>query len=972
MADPKLLEFTVLTFTPKQLEIKVKNISNKSLEEALTIDLYLEKSLVDTRIGQASEDAAAKEQGVESLVNIVTGPSGWSVWARAEASASSVIILLANDTDQTTCQPLDAPIKLAAGAEFTIRVPLNPQANRANVNLVYRYQHGTQDPDTEGKGQLELKSAEAEKWTPEVTLTTDAKNPTMIAPQTRVKIFWKIKDGVSATLRGPLAGGNNELDLNTNPNKPYPISEGSLEIRVVSSMIYVLQAEVKGPTGENMQVVRMLLLDTSNHKHSDVRCSPAKVLPFGLVEAYWAAWGVEQVEIFAAQTTRVVTLTQQTLGHYYEGSGVMRFNARKLPLGGTEEKVTLLAPPADKQSDSVLVVSWEQMTKPSINGKPLGLAVIAPKIALLTFNGLWIAEVGKFDPNPALKKLAFTLKTDVNTPTEWIALAAVDNRFVTLRRTDPSPDLEVAPYTLDGKPDTIPPLNLPEELRNLVSHPRAVFDLVGFGGRAYIVVEAPSPAGPARRAYSVRFDSSTKKAEFRSERLLECLPGYRLVTFNDALYALNRASGQMFRFGLTAGGMLDGPNKAASAVKKTAIPGQEESMIKEGLIVPVGKVLAVLSPGSVPSVESLQGFVLQNVLAYVMKEPPVDDPEKIPQDLFYNPQKNYWGRCGHDLDVKEGAVAAFRGGDSPRLWVIKPDGETSTLAVGSESLFAHDYVRNFPTKPLPPYLNKTREFKIKTLRMPIIALTGTYRKAGIPDFVGLAELLSPLPQGSVEFPVELRYSQAEPAPITVKMLVKRDTQSRRPDTDYMLELTFSGPDLSSATSVFRRLAIDSEGRLFNDEVFGSRTEHSTADPIQVPRPARFDDQIGFVIVNTSRFTLKLDGELSHVFIPAGNSQRIALKHTFADFSIGFDPKQEPSKSELRVNLNFALPPDIEALPGNQRQTKLIRLNTDKATKFDVKLVKTLKPGDAALNVGGKSITSMENAWVYVCHLDHKP
>ena len=46
-------------------------------------------------------------------------------------------------------------------------------------------------------------------------------------------------------------------------------------------------------------------------------------------------------------------------------------------------------------------------------------------------------------------------------------------------------------------------------------------------------------------------------------------------------------------------------------------------------------------------------------------------------------------------------------------------------------------------------------------------------------------------------------------------------------------------------------------KLSNDEVFGSRMQHSTAGIIDVPRPARFDEHLRFVVVNASeKFRLK--------------------------------------------------------------------------------------------------------------------
>ncbi len=142
-------------------------------------------------------------------------------------------------------------------------------------------------------------------------------------------IFWEINDGVSATLRGPLPGGNRELPLSTVTGEPFQLSKDSITVRVVGPVTYVLQAEVKQPNNPaNFQVVKMLSFDTPNHNYLYVDARPDKVLPYGLVEIDWAAWGVKDVTIeVGTHTTRKIPLTQQTLGRFYEGTGVMRFSA---------------------------------------------------------------------------------------------------------------------------------------------------------------------------------------------------------------------------------------------------------------------------------------------------------------------------------------------------------------------------------------------------------------------------------------------------------------------------------------------------------------------------------------------------------------------------------------------------------------------------------------------------------------------
>jgi hypothetical protein len=981
MADPQLLELTVASFTADQLAIKVRNISDMSLDKTLAIELCPPAYLVDDKINEAAKEAAVSIEppGSQSLAGVVTGAEGWSVWARREATDTSVIIVLLNALNQDDGSALPAPIKFPAGAEFTIRIPLDPTANRDNVECTYSYLHGTDEKkDKRYDGKLNLKSGTSE-WTPDVSLTTNHASPTAIAAESMVKIFWKIKDGVSATLRGPLPGGNSELQLSPEPNADFKISEGSIEVLVVASLSYALIAEVKRPGHPNVQVVRMLSLDTANSKFSYVNVRPDKVLPHGLVEIDWAAWGVKQVEIdVGSHTTRVIKLTQQTLGRFYEGSGVMRLSASKpKSLGASEEAVNLLAPPLKKQSSSISVITWEHMDKPDLTGQPLGLAVVGDKLGALTTDGLSIAFVGEVDPDPQLKKLIFR-KASKETPKQWLALTGVDQRFVVLRRTNQD-DLEVAPYKKDGSVDEIAVITLPD-LRSIVSSHGVVFDLLAFGGKAYVVVEASVfGAGIVRRVFSISFNSNTKRAEYRSEPLLERLAGFKLVSFDDGLYALHRASGRMFRFDLTNTGALGEPMQAAGAVRKSLGP-QEQSMIKQGLIVPVGRVLTVLSPNSVPSLAELEPFGFHNILGYLGQQTSNQAPNTIKQDLVYNPQKNYWARCGHDLDVKPGAVAVFRGVGSPRLWVIQPDGETYTLAVGSESLFAHDYWLDFPTKPLPPYINKKRQFKIKSVGMGCLPVSETYRKASLLDFSStrLAELVSPLlTRQSMEFDVEFRYNEADQAPVTVRYL-KHKLMNERKDHDYIVEVTFAGSDLSTINSVFRRIAIDSQGRLLNDEVFESQAQHPADRPIEVTMPKQIDPRLGgfrLVIANSAKFDLKQNGlEFAPGYFNAGKGIGIGVDYKTPDASFIFDPRSEPNGGEIRINFNFAMPPGIEVSSGNTPQTKRVRLDPDKSKLLHVKFVGLLGPNDPPLKLDGISqpIPPMTDRVVYVCQIGDKP
>ena len=159
----------------------------------------------------------------------------------------------------------------------------------------------------------------------------------------------------------------------------------------------------------------------------------------------------------------------------------------------------------------------------------------------------------------------------------------------------------------------------------------------------------------------------------------------------------------------------------------------------------------------------------------------------------------------------------------------------------------------------------------------------------------------------------------------------------------------------------------------NDEVIGSSTQHSTAGIIEVPRPARFDEHLRFVIVNASKqFRLKPNPMLMGGPTYILDEAFFPLNHDVPDFVLRFDGKIE-TQGLINVNLNFALPHGIETSDSKQRQTKLIRLSTDQAQKMQIMLVKTLMPGDAPLKLQGalQPIEPMPDRPVFVCQLDYK-
>jgi hypothetical protein len=916
----KLLELTAVTYTAKELVIKVKNISGAALEKRLVIEISPPAYLVDDKINAAATAAVTnkKPRGAKSLAGIVTGPQGWSVWVRREISDSTLFIGLFNDMDQNA-NNLPAPVKFAAGSEFTVTIPLDPTANHGHVDLLYSYQQGDDD-SVYDKIQLKL---EQTTWTPKVDLFTKHTNPTMVDPGSLVQVLWKIEDGVSAILRGPLPGGNPEIKLDTKDDAEFKLAGGSVDVRVMSATTYVLEAEVKRPGHANVQVVKMLSFDTRNHKYLYISLYPKDVLPHGLLEINWAAWGVSEITLNVSSgnvrhTTRTIQLTQQTKGRSFEGTGVMRVSASK-----TGEKVTLSAESMDDETKDASVVSWEHMTKSDLKD-PLAMVALAPKLAVLTAQGLYTAQVGQSDPVQRLAKLAFT-KVSTETPKQWLSLAADETRFVVLRRTNQD-DLELAPYTLDGKPEGIAPVTLSPEVNPLAARAGTIYDCVGFNNRVYVVVEGGLPDARVRRAYSASFDSNTKKSEYRPERLLEPLVGYRLVTFDGSLYALNRASGRMFRFDLTTSRTLADPRAAASAIREES--PQKESMIGDGMFVPLARTLAVLNPSSVPTVKSLERFGLHNVLGYVAESSA--DPDS-PQDLVYNPQKNYWARCGHDLDVKQGAVNAYRPTGSRRLWLIEASGETHTLAVGSESLFAHDYVSAVPTAALPPYLDKNQKFTItNNSGLDFVPMGEKYDEVGLTDFapMGPGELLSQLPQklnNGTSATFLFRYNEADPAPVRLRFLVARQGRVKQ---DYFVEVTFSGRDLSTATSVFKRIAEVTRGEFSVAEIPGTTVKHTTDKPVVLPVPKPLVEGVRLRVQNATTYQLWREPDQGHY--PA----EAVITYSTPAFSI-----YAHGAGDLPVNVDFSLPSGIEIAAAGAPPRKLISIDVSRSTGLRAEVLK---------------------------------
>lgn len=929
MADKATLSLTIAGVTSTQLDILIKNSGAEPLNKALLIEFRIPLYLVSKPIGDAVERARRRNlddrttASKESLADFVTVGSGWTVWAATERTESLAVIRLFNDLGPAGARL--TPVAFAAGAEFNVKIPLTAQDKPAHVEIPYNYRYPNEGrTGTQTDGKLEMTSSGA-AITPNVSLSVDNPSPTTIKPQTPVKICWEIENGVSATLYGPLPGGNSQMSLSSDESATYKIRKGSITIYAVGAATYILQAEVKGPSNKpNEMVVRTVQIDIdSPDKYSYLAVRPRRVMPHGLLEVDWAVWGIEKTWLSVGNDYEIqLKLTEQGASQTYQGSGVWRVVAPQAE--GTVSallEIQVNDRRLDGKTDQFVVAAWRPK-EVSFTGKPVGMAVVAPNMALLTTEGLWLAEVGMSDPGPA--DLEFK-KVSSGDPKGRLAIAGFAGGFVVLQQTA-GDGLQLVRYSVNGQRDGLP-VDLPDTVQGMVRQAGTIFDLSVLGERVYVAVESFGETG-YRRAFSVTFKP---QAQLHQEPLLEALRGHRLVVFDNAVFALNRNSGRMFRFRQTAKGTLDLPVETAPAVKDGA------SMIRQGLLVPVGRVLVILGPSSIPPVDTMDVFGWLNYV--VLKRP----QEPMRQDLVYNPQQDHWQPCGRGLLVPPTAVAALRETSSRRLWVVFPDQMAHTLSGAVEHLFSPEFFEDFPSKELMPYIGKRKYTVTNDNEIAWDPMKDVYRKAGLDSFSarGLAEVIQMPRELSAHTTetFEFQCSEVDPPPITVRYMA---WVPESVGCAYVLEIDFSGPDHSTITSVIKRAAIDEDGRLSVAEIPDTLVKHSPGAPIVIPPPKRIIEGVTLKVTSLSGYLFVLRRRLEPITSEYSNEFRpekpIKINYKTPAFSLFV-----PGAGELRFDVNFAKPNGIEISPQTVQQTKLIRIDIEKAGPMHVDTISYQEP-----------------------------
>ena len=362
------------------LEVTVRNDSGAAWAGGLIIELQIPANLVTEAVNKASQAAPTnrKPPNMFKLAGVVTVPAGWTVWAFNKGDEHVVVVRVFNsELSLQTGAPVGTPTTLDANAAVTLRVPLKPEALRAQVTIPYGYQSDSGDEadvdQTRVDGKLELKPAHLPEFKPEVSLTvshrnpTMVKNPTKITPVSEVTISWSVKNGVAATLRGPLPAGESEFALSRDADAKFKIAEGSLNVLAVGPATYLLDAEVKNPAGgANVQVIRTLTLDIySADKYSNLSVRPHRVLPYGQVEIDWAVWGVQKASVSVSNRFYLdLELTEQNLFRTFQGMGTWAVHATADKGSETVSLAVTNAPNIKGVTKTTIdVVTWEKVKK---------------------------------------------------------------------------------------------------------------------------------------------------------------------------------------------------------------------------------------------------------------------------------------------------------------------------------------------------------------------------------------------------------------------------------------------------------------------------------------------------------------------------------------------------------------------------------------------------------------------------------
>lgn len=677
----------------------------------IQIELVLDREVITDNLLRAAEDAADQATGRIDVSDLVTldGTDNWRPWARPVGDKpGSFTLWISNDRDEKQKQVDQAQ---RGTAPLSIEIPLRGDLKESSFTEV-RHRYATAYKSERRRIFGFGAESDLELWVRANNEAQPAKRPAVRlfapteAPHARslgdtLDIEWEVRDFVSGKLTGPFAGETRVIDLAAVDGQP-SLAKGKIKVMALGTQIYELEATVSLDEGKNTVVRRRLIVDVvTDDDYVALRLVPSVVLPRGWIEASWYVSGVSKARIETGKKAFTVLDENNLVDHR---QGIQPFYAKEK---GKTVTVQLVAEREGgnrpyETSHTYTVRRWADIHDVELQESTPGRQDLA--YAQRDGQGILALCLGK-----CLRYQKVGIADTID-EIDWSSLDEAQHE--TLACTGFSGGLAVILRSLDrsfrlatyfpGHPLGLS-TPLPDFLASCVLADRPVQVCV-LNGRGYVIVRTKRSgfawSFPIVEPTSGSAEVFEMKGEWCEEPLLTAMAAYTLCVCDEALHALDRETGHLYR--LAPGEDPRGGTLMAPRVCAPAVDDEGASLVKTGACVAIERLLAVVG-------------------------------SKNEQDIVYNPEWNVWNRCGRD---QEGALAvAFRPGASLRLWALHHDSESreklllKTLSVGSTSLFNPHYQDNASTPPTKIWLEESSSFSIinnsgETLELPEPNLVG--------------------------------------------------------------------------------------------------------------------------------------------------------------------------------------------------------------------------------------------------------
>ncbi|WP_371347169.1 hypothetical protein [Ancylobacter sp. IITR112] len=719
------LEARVVPGTPPTLQLVIPPAPGAgAAPRPRVVQVMLDRdSLADALIRDQSDELWQDIGKVNGVLQDAGGDALWHVMRSDAADPAKVRIGIANvdlnASDAGTPVPGDPTLRVllplrAGDRALPLEVSTGPSIDRLS-------------PPVTVEARLE-KPADVDPGA-KLRFAADAATPLALALGTPVTLSWHITDCVQATLSGPIDYRQPVLAIT--PDKG--VCAGSKKVLAMGPATYQLTAEIAGtaPSRVSAVVTRMVALDVRRFdQFAHLTLTPPSVLPGGKVRARWYIRELpvdDRREVMLSWTDANGNRRLQRLraSASQTSSGEMSFAVPQS--AGAADTAVRLHYGDESIARSFEIERWQVAgTSPPAAGALRGMAFAGGRLVLCGENGLFLSDVGAGggiepdgtgktnDPFPAFTRVPLRLGARAEgeradrlplQEAPCLAVRAVDaDRVAVLAQIDkPVPGQPAyAELTLLAPRDQAAstPVTLADDPINIAAAQRRDYQIALLRGRLIVQVEI----GPLDRSGGLNARSSVKafsiaegdirtgRVGWRAEPALatdELSPryGWHLVdgfgTDNEALLLVNEVSGATARFEadprsaerLAQARASGSPARLAAAreaveidfpTAASSVPKAQAAALAEGPVLNVGGVLVALGAG-----------------------------------LAYNPQTNEWQKGAFGETGGRGSVAAYRGDNEPRLWLMTAEGKRLSLTVESPRLFAADYFENTRAASLP-------------------------------------------------------------------------------------------------------------------------------------------------------------------------------------------------------------------------------------------------------------------------------